>query len=1104
MEQHGPVDLMLPLRSFIFLFLTILFCGPLIGQNNSTFYRKFNTSGMQGGLGVAAMPDGGFVGTGQFQTNNYGDCDIYVYRVDACGNTLWMKRFGGGNEDGGKSLFVRQNGNIVVFGHESGNNAFFIELSSNGSLIQGRKFIGRFILTTGTELSDGRFAFVGFNHPNGPHFIFIYNQITNNVVWAKSLTGSHNAGIQELPSGEILAVTSYGSGGVFQVYSFNPQGSLLWAKSFGTMGYFDDHSDYGCYLTYSEHDSTVVITTPFRTNSNNEQIQITKLNPNTGAVLWAKQYGGTGSDQSRKLLYQSDGIYVVGNSNSYSRGINSTNISGVVQNEELAGRDVLLFKINHGGDVIWARTYGGNGRDKGVGMSIDPEVRGVIISGYSKSNYFGIIDVNHPNGFDPIFIRTDSLGYIGCQTYSPPLVGTSIGYSISSIASVLDLSLTPVNYSPPSVNFNPQDQYLCLTCSTVPLIAASDTLVCVGDTVKFYNTSTVGLKCFQEWDISGQKFPGYQDTLKIVYSQPGNFPVYLYSNCGANSDTFVYNINVVQTQVSAGPDVSICPGTSVTLSATGSGLFAQYVWSNGVQNGVSFIPSSSATYTVVGTDANGCESSDDLTVTINPNPLIDAGPDIVVCAGTPLVLSATGAGSGGSYTWTPNIINGVAFTPSQTNYFNVVGTDANGCSSSDSVLISVNSIPPVDAGPDVIVCPNEPIVLSASGAGPQGIYTWNNGVIDGVQFVPGTTQWYTVVGTDTNGCVETDSLLVKIRTRPTVQTTPYHHVCAGDPITLSAWSPLNDTITSFMWSNGVPNGASFIPQLSGETLWVYATDYLGCMDTTFTVVYFTTILPVSELIEACEDSPSQMRVSPNISYGIFDRIEVDFGDGQLRTIYDSSWNHTYTNPGFYSVTVRVYTTNGCFEDVINTVEIYPKPKISFAVEPGLVSEFYPLVRTSNSTLGAVAYSWDFGDGTPLSNEFEPIHVFPYRLPASYWVKQYGISEFGCVQVDSVLAVVEEELVYHIPNAFTPNGEGVLANEYFMPVFYSGYDPNFLEFYILNRWGDELFFTDQFGVGWDGTFRGSNQTTGAYLYKIRFKRKKDGKLIEHVNRFLLIE
>lgn len=1067
----------------------------LLSQNNSTFYRKFNRGGMQGGLGVAAMPDGGFVGAGQFEGSpSHGDCDTYVYRVDPCGNTLWMKLFGGSGQDGGKSLFVRQNGNIVVYGFESNSNAFFIELSPDGNLIQGKKFIGRYMVTAGAELSDGRFVFISF--AGGQHTLFVFNPLTGTVDWAKNLSGNHNSSVQQLPDGNILAISAYASGGVFQVYKFSQSGAQLWAKNYGSMSYFDDHSDYGCFSVYSPHDSTVLITTPYRTL--NEQIQITKLNPDNGAVVWAKHYGGPGSDQSRKLLYQNDGIYVVGNSNSFPRSANSTNAAGVTQMEQLAERDVLLFKIGHNGNVLWSRTYGGNNRDKGIGMSIDPTVKGIIISGYSSSSYF------NSNNYDPIFIRTDSLGLIGCQMYSPTLAESPISYSITSLAAASSQTLTPSNYAPSSVNFNPQDQYLCLTCSTAPLIAASDTLVCVGDTVKFYNTSTVGLKCFQEWDISGQKFPGYQDTLKIAYSQPGNFPVYLYSNCGANSDTFVYNINVVQTQVSAGPDVSICPGTPVTLSATGSGLFAQYVWSNGVQNGVSFIPSSSANYTVVGTDANGCESSDDLTVTINPNPLIDAGPDIAVCAGTSLVLSATGAGSGGSYTWTPNIINGVAFTPAQTNYYKVVGTDVNGCVSSDSVLISVNSIPPVDAGPDVVVCPNEPIVLSASGAGPQGIYTWNNGVIDGVQFVPGATQWYTVVGTDTNGCVETDSLLVKIRTRPTVQTAPYHHVCAGDPITLSAWSPLNDTISSFVWSNGVANGASFIPQLSGETLWVYATDYLGCMDTSFTVVYFTTISPVSELIEACEDSPSQMRVSPNISYGIFDRIEVDFGDGQLQTIYDSSWNHTYINPGFYSVTVRVYTTNGCFEEVVNAVEIYPKPKILFAVEPGVVSEFYPLVRTSNSTLGAVAYSWDFGDGTSLSNEFEPIHVFPYRLPASYWVKQYGISEFGCVQVDSVLAVVEEELVYHIPNAFTPNGEGVLANEYFMPVFYSGYDPNFLEFYILNRWGDELFFTDQFGVGWDGTFRGSNQTTGAYLYKIRFKRKKDGKLIEHINRFLLIE
>lgn len=1074
----------------IFGFLT------LNGQNNSTFYRKFNLFGMQGGLGVAAMPDGGFVGTGQFYIN--GNCDTYVYRVDPCGNTLWMKLFGGNGSDGGKSLFIRQNGNIVVYGFESNSNAFFVELSPDGNFVQGKKFTGRYMVTAGTELSDGRYAFISFS--GYQQNLFIYNPVLGTLDWAKSLAGDHNASIQQLPDGNILAITAYGSGGVFKVYKFNPSGTQLWAKNYGSMSYFGDHSDYGCFSVFSPHDSTVLITTPYRTT--NEQIQITKINHNTGAVVWAKHYGGNGSDQSRKLLYQSDGIYVIGNSNSYPIGANSTTTSGVIQMEQLSGRDVLLFKIGHDGTVLWSRTYGGNGRDKGIGMSIDPTVKGIIISGYSSSSYFDV--GNDLDNFDPIFIRTDSLGRIGCQMNSPMLEVAPISYSITSIAPALPQMFVPGNYAPVVRNYTPQDQYLCLSCSTVPLIAASDTLVCVGDTIKFYNTSTVGLKCFQEWDIDGQKFPGYQDTLKIVYNQPGNFPVYLYSNCGANSDTFVYNINVVQTQVNAGPDVDVCPNTAITLTASGSGPLGQYIWSNNIQNGVPFIPVASGTYTVTGTDINGCESTDDLVVTVNPNPVIEAGSNITVCAGTPIAITASGAGIGGTYTWTPNITNGQPFIPTQTSIYRVVGVDLNGCSSTDSLLVTVNSLPQVEAGPQIVVCPNESVVLSGSGAGGQGIYQWNKGVQDGLAFVPSTTEWFTVVGTDSNGCTGLDSVLVKIRTRPTVETVPFHHVCAGDPITLNAWSPLNDTISSFIWSNGTPNGGAFIPQQSGETLWVYATDYMGCMDTAFTVIYFTTISPVVDKIDVCEDSPSSMQVKPNISYGIFDRIDIDFGDGQIRSVVDSTWSHIYVNPGMYTIRVRVYATNGCYEEATSTIEIYPKPKISFSIEPNKVSEFYPLVRTINSTTGAITYTWDFGDQSPFSNEFEPYHVFPYRLPASYWVKQFGISEFGCVQVDSIMAVVEEELVYHIPNAFTPNGLGVDDNEYFMPVFYSGYDPNFLEFHIFNRWGDEVFFTDQFGVGWDGTFRGANQTTGAYIYKIRFKRKKDGKLIEHINTFLLIE
>ncbi|MFM7309225.1 MAG: hypothetical protein ACKOZY_01335, partial [Flavobacteriales bacterium] len=68
----------------------------------NTFYRKYNLSGMQGGLQLEATNDGGFVATGQHEGNgSAGGCDIYVYRVDACGNNLWFKLYGNGSTDGG-------------------------------------------------------------------------------------------------------------------------------------------------------------------------------------------------------------------------------------------------------------------------------------------------------------------------------------------------------------------------------------------------------------------------------------------------------------------------------------------------------------------------------------------------------------------------------------------------------------------------------------------------------------------------------------------------------------------------------------------------------------------------------------------------------------------------------------------------------------------------------------------------------------------------------------------------------------------------------------------------------------------------------------------
>jgi hypothetical protein len=98
-------------------FLVLCACFTLHGQDN-TFYRKFNLSGMHGGLQLEATSDGGFVATGQHEGNgSAGGCDVYVYRVDPCGNNLWYKMYGTGGSDGGKSIKQTSDGGFIVAAH---------------------------------------------------------------------------------------------------------------------------------------------------------------------------------------------------------------------------------------------------------------------------------------------------------------------------------------------------------------------------------------------------------------------------------------------------------------------------------------------------------------------------------------------------------------------------------------------------------------------------------------------------------------------------------------------------------------------------------------------------------------------------------------------------------------------------------------------------------------------------------------------------------------------------------------------------------------------------------------------------------------------------
>jgi hypothetical protein len=206
--------------------------------------------------------------------------------------------------------------------------------------------------------------------------------------------------------------------------------------------------------------------------------------------------------------------------------------------------------------------------------------------------------------------------------------------------------------------------------------------------------------------------------------------------------------------VSGGLNQIHCLGDVVMMVGEGA---ETYAWDNGVTDSLGFIPtvSGTTTYTVTGTDSIGCVEVATVDVTIYDLPIVAAGNDINSCIGDDFTLSGQGAVS---YSWNNGVTDALPFEAVASNQYVVIGTGINGCTNLDTIYVTVNSLPIVDAGIDQTVCFGSPTILNGSGA--QN-YAWNNGVADNTPFIsPAGTTTYIVIGTDVNGCINSDTIEV--------------------------------------------------------------------------------------------------------------------------------------------------------------------------------------------------------------------------------------------------------------------------------------------------------------------------------------------------------
>jgi|688.fasta_scaffold50780_2 hypothetical protein len=418
---------------------------------------------------------------------------------------------------------------------------------------------------------------------------------------------------------------------------------------------------------------------------------------------------------------------------------------------------------------------------------------------------------------------------------------------------------------------------------------------------------------------------------------PGSTQNYTVTGTDANGCTdtaqVTVTVNALPT-VSAGQNQTVCAGTAVTLSGSGANT---YTWNNGVSNGVAFTPAATQTYTVTGTNANGCSNNAQVTVTVNALPTVSAGQNQTVCAGTAVTLNGSGANS---YTWNNGVSNGVSFTPAVTQNYAVTGTDANGCSNTAQVTVTVNALPIVGAGQNQTVCAGTAVTLNGSGA---NSYTWNNGVSNGVSFTPAASQNYTVTGTDANGCANTAQVTVTVNALPTVSGGQNQAVCAGDSITLNGQGAV-----TYQWNNGASNGVSFTPAVT-QNYTVTGTDANGCANTAQVTVTVNALPTVSagQNQEVCAGDSITLNGSGADTYQWDNNVQ----DGV-----------SFTPAATQTYTVTGTNANGCSNTAQVTVTVNALPTVNAGEDTVVCDNDFPVTISANGNPN-LSYAWSNGSNT---------------------------------------------------------------------------------------------------------------------------------------------
>jgi gliding motility-associated-like protein len=607
------------------------------------------------------------------------------------------------------------------------------------------------------------------------------------------------------------------------------------------------------------------------------------------------------------------------------------------------------------------------------------------------------------------------------------------------------------------------------TITPLVLIPDPDTLTCL------VTTSTVGAATSAPTPTFIWSDGNTNQSFTVI--APGPFSVTVtntVNGCTASASTAVIqDITAPSLTVSNNGNLD-CTHLTIDVTATTNVSNATYVWSSGGTAAVNTVSTPGPYSVTVTNPSNGCTSTGSNTVTqdITVPTLTIAPATLLTCLQPSQTLASTTSAVTPSYNWS----DGTAAannTVSSGGLYSLTVTDlTNGCSASASENVAEDKVAPSVnlTTPAQLTCIVTSADITVSTSAVNASYLWNTGEVTTLISTTSPGQ-YTVTVTNTdNGCTASNvSTVTQDIITPSISiSTPPLLGCAITSVNLTATS--NAVNPFYNWSTGA-SGITLNVTTSGSYTVTVTNQQNGCTASASQLVGDAPPLVVDETVvqPLCNTFPNSGSIVLNVTSG--------------SPQYTYTWSTGSSQVGLNNLTEGTYSATVVDQQGCTVVKTYTLIyQYNFSIDatsmPTInMGESVDLGYTITGTAGTLTNVWspniNLSSTTTDIVTASPLSTIRYRIDVT--------NQVGCLAYDTVTVVVIPDYQYYVPNAFSPNQDGV-NDEY--EIFGKKKNWKFLDMQIFNRWGERVFTSSDINFHWDGRFKGQLLTPQVLVYTLQ--------------------